>query len=436
VHPTKLSTLALCLLTPLASAGTPDAGYAATQLAAEPGVLIDPFSAGFDVFGVSRTLSNGDLITFDGLAIERRDATGALLTTYTTLGGAVFPGMIAVDAAETRAVVGESSTGDLFEVDLVGGGVTTLANVPFNYDGAFEPGGDLLVSAAVTGSGNDVVRVTPTGTVTFVANVPGFSGPVALDPAGNLFVGIIDPFFAPGSNRVLLFSAAQLTAGPLLGEPDAVLYSSGWDNAAYLAFDGASMELYLVENDFLADSEVYRVGASKASSERIAAGPLGTSMASLELAPGGGPAVFAAFQPAAGGVLRYNLTDFGLSSLDRFAVTPARPALSIASTGGAGPATVEVAGGLPDGTFVLFFGPAGSFDPAEVALTVGGLPPIFWGLDVGTHRFLPFLLPLDATGTGSFSFFDPGGLAGQVAFQALVTDPVGDVLGSSTGQIL
>jgi hypothetical protein len=48
-----------------------------------------------------------------------------------------------------------------------------------------------------------------------------------------------------------------------------------------------------------------------------------------------------------------------------------------------------------------------------------------------TAKRVPFLLPTDASGHGSFTLYNPGGLEGLFGYQFLVGDGNGTMLGSS-----
>jgi hypothetical protein len=90
-------------LTPAVHADGPGPGFGESILSFSP-----------PVFAVGVELSGGDLITFDGLVMERVDASGALVESYQVLPAFAFPSFVVVAPDESFAVVGESTNGDLF----------------------------------------------------------------------------------------------------------------------------------------------------------------------------------------------------------------------------------------------------------------------------------------------------------------------------------
>ena len=390
------------------------------------------------------TLSNGDIVTFDGMSIDRFDSSGAFQANLGSFPGFVFGGCFAIDPSESFAVLGESSNGDVFRVELDGSGMTFLANLVFNFDADFESADSVIVSAATGGfgAGNDLVRLnTTTGATTSLAKLSGPSGPLAFNAAGLMFyVTQSDSFPSPpGGSDLVFLTPAQLSSGAVLGDADFNLFVPGFDGGSSLAIDQATGAIYLAENNFSSGTNrVYQVGGTVASSTVIAEGASFFSMGNLEVDDPQGGATFQAYQPALGGAVRYNTTDF-FSTSARRQVTPARPTSSLNGPGASGIGAVDfgVDGGEPDGAFLFLYGPQGLYSPIETANVFGGIAaPIFTGLDLGTLSFLPFYLPLDGGGSGSFSFFNPGNLQGVFAFQALIADPALNTLGTSEAALL
>jgi hypothetical protein len=103
---------------------------------------------------------------------------------------------------------------------------------------------------------------------------------------------------------------------------------------------------------------------------------------------------------------------------------------------GTGIVDYEVTGALPNAAMWVFFGPSVLYDPSEPPIPLGTAPPLFWGLHLGTQKFIPFLIPTDANGTGRFSFFNTGVLNGILALQSPIADPSANLLGSATGSTL
>ena len=428
--PCAAPLLGLALLSP-AMADTPASGFSLTQL---------PYPTGT----ATATLSDGTIVASGGASIDLYDANGTLLLNLASLPMPVFVAVFEIDPTETFLLFGESSNGDLFRVALDGSGMTYLTTLPFNFDAGFEGAGSAVVSAATCGffCGNEIYRLdTTTGATTQLAAVSGPSGPVAVDAAGLVFYATQSGQFPPppGFTDVVFFTPAQLQGGAVLGDADAFLFSGGFNGGSDLEFDPASGALYLAENDFATGvNRVLQVGPSAASSTEVVVGTRGRTIGSLELAPGAGPATFQAFQPAAGGTLRYNTTDFaGFNG--RFALQPARPQAGLSGPGVAGAGSVEllVTGALPGGTLLVLFGPQSAFNPVEATYSFASVAaPVHSGLDLGSLQFVPFFLPVDGTGEGRFLFFNPGSLQGQFAFQGLVGDSSATSLGTSTSVLL
>lgn len=433
--------LAACALTlTLASAHAQDVrpGFELTDRPWTAPILVDPFGGGFDVYGVVDHLTDGRYVSFDGLAVELHDAQGGALQTLGQLATPVFPSFVAVSPDEGVAVVGESTTGQLYRVDLVQGGLTPLANLWFNFDAAFEPAGDtLVVSAALGGfgTGNELVRVElATGRITPLAHVDGPSGPVAVDAFGNLYCGRIDPSFQPGLGRVYRWLVFDLDGSRLLDEGDGFLATSGFDTVSDLAIDPRDGDLYLAENDFFGGgtNRLWRTRQLRASSTLLYEGSGGSNLSQLRFVPGPSHATFDWFQPRSGGTLYFTQNDF-FSSFTRHGLEPLRPTLTASGPGVSGPGSVqlEFQGLHPGGTLLFVLGPQSLYDPTEPPRLFQGFPPLFWGLDDATLKYFKFVMFADDAGKLSFNFFNPGDFHGQLAFQGVVGNADAYTLGTT-----
>lgn len=417
---------ALALLGP-ANAQSVEPGFTDTAL---------PFAPA--IGAVSATLSTGSTLSFDGVAFERYSIGGVLQQTYGTLPGFTFASFLKVDTSETFAIAGESSNGELFRIDLVAGTATPLTTLPFNYDAAIASTGTVYVSAAAGAPGvNQIYAVdSTTGASTFLAEVPGFSGPIAVRSNGDVLIGVTD-----GVNRILSFAAADLAAvtpGAELGESDATLLSSGWTGLSWMIADQESNEVFIADSDFVNfvdPAAIHRMRGDKGTSPVVATAAPGAFYGGLEIvSSSSNPEVFREFQPETGGLLRYQVTDF-FSFVLRSEIEPVRPTAMLSGPGVGGDGLVDytVSGAMPNAVYWLFFGPSSLAPSTEVPLVFGGdLPTFFWGIDVGSQRYLPFLLPTDASGSGTFSFVNAGGaLNGLIAFQSPIGDMFGNLLGSA-----
>lgn len=427
-------------------------GLVATCALALPGSAQTPLD-GFGVTNASHpgvsnwiTLSTGELLTFDGQNVELYDASGAFVQTVTSFAASNFTGCFAVDPTETFAIVGESSLGDVFRVDLATGTTTFLANVFFNYDADFAPDGSVYISAATGGFGfgNDLVRLDPvTGATTKVANFDGASGPLAVDGLGNIFYATASADWPtpPASSDVVIFPASALATancdvpGACLDLDDAITFAFGFDGATSLERDDATGNLYMAENNFASGlSRVWRVQAGSAANALPLVDELtGNWTGRLQLLPGSGPATFQAYQPETGPELVYNTS--GGAGVFRRSVRPDRAELALSGPGtlGAGSVDVTLTGGVPSGFALLFYGPTAGLGGAEVALPLPSPAPLISAMDLGTLKY-GRLLSVDPTGSASTSFTNPG-LLGVVSIQGVLVDMTGNQLVATTSRV-
>lgn len=412
-HALALCAGLLCLAVPAPAQDTISPGYAQTGQ--------QPIPAPFASYA---TLASGDRVVFDGNTVDLYDGANGFLMNLGTMPSFVFNSFVVVDPTESFAVIGESSNGDLFTVALDGSGMSLLANVPLNYAAAFEGAGAVMVSAADTGGGNDIVRVdVGTGNVGDVAHVPGASGPVAFTASGDLLYGTISDVFPapPGSSDVLWWSQAQITSGAMLTELDASVLHGGLDGAASLAVDPVLGSVLVAESVFGATSRILELDATGALVGTVVEST--GFLSSIELHQGGGVGHFRRYQPSDGVFMTY-------SNGVIVTVAPQRPVASFQQVGMIG--TVTITGAHPSSAFLLVWGPQSLWSPSETSYLLSFDFLFHTGLPLGSLNRLGFRIPTDASGTGTFTYFDPGGLAGNRAFQALVTDESGGFIGSST----
>jgi len=404
------------------------------QVLVEPGFELEQVLPGPDAAYV--TLSSGDLFTFDGQDFSLVTSGGQLILALGSLPASVFTGGIAVDPTETFGVVGESSNGDIFRVDLGGGGVTTIGNAFFNYDIAFDIDPDFVfISAALAGfgSGNDLVRLNAwTGASSQVAHVGGASGPLAVDAAGDLIYATQSDAWPPpfGTTRILRFDRQDILSGNTLAESDAAVLTDTLNGATSLAIEPVFGHIFLCENNGQApNNRLLQIDPDSGEViDVVAEAP--TWISNLELAYGAGSGHFRAHQPANARLL-LNDTDFGLQTSDRVTISPRRPTSTITGpVGGAGAFTLTVEGAEPNAAVLVYFGLQ-----SETRATTYDLPnfDFRWhtALALGDFRRLPLMTPTDASGTATFQYFDPGTLGGLYTFQAMILEPSAKVIGSA-----
>jgi hypothetical protein len=400
-------------------ADVPAPGY---QLASQPSPA--PFAA-------TCTLPGGDIVTFDGLSVDRWTAGGAFVGTLATLPGFTFSSFVIATPDGSAVVFGENSNGDLFIAQSDGSGYAPLVNLTFNYRAAWLPGGDLLVSAATGGfgNGNDLVRVAlnPPG-ATFIGHVAGPSGPVAVAADGALYYATQSDIFPtpPGSTDVIRWSAATVQLGNL-SAGNAQTVGAGFDGGSALAIDPVGGGVYLGDSNFgLSQYKVRLVGSNPANSP-IVVDQGANFIGNFEFVPGGGPGSFAAWQPHNGVNLKYN------AGFDQFTVRPLRAVLAVSGPGTTGPGivTFSVTGGVPNGSMFATACPLPFVNPFE---TAHQLPTFLWvtAFTLANTRRASTPVPLDANGTGTFQIFNQGNLQGLMAWQFLVGNSSGVFVASTT----
>ena len=410
-------------LAPASWADTPTPGW---QLTTQPK----------PVFGAATTtLPGGDIVTWDGLSVDRWTAAGQFVQNLATFQNFGFPSFLEVRPDGTEVVLGESSNNQIHRVPLDGSGELFVTTIVFNFDAVFEDDDDLILSAATGGfnTGNDLLRLNvDTAAETLIAHVPGPSGPIALDAVGNLYYATQDDTFpaSPGSTDVLQFTAAQLASGMVFDEMDATVVASGFDGGSSIAVDPVAQGIYLAESSLALDRyRVLQVGTSPATSTVVVDGD--EWITGLDFGNAGGSASFEAFQPADGSFLTYNTSDFSLVD-DRVTVRPKRPTMSITGPGlsGVGSITLAVDGALPNGAAFLLFSSQGALSPTEVTSTFPGFL-LHSQLVAGKIRRVPFFLPVDGSGRAEFTLQNPGNLNGKFGWQFWIATNTGAFIGSA-----
>src|SRR5262245_7150786 len=204
------------------------------QDTAAPGFALGPAPyPGGSSLAATTTLSNGDVVVFDGTSVSQFASDGTLLHELGALSTFSFPSFVLADLDEQQVFFGESSTGGIYRLFLgVASAPDLVAFLPLNYDAAQASGDALYVSAATCGfgCGNEIWRVDlATGQTSLVARLPGASGPLAFDSAHDLYYGTASAQFPPPPkpSAVYRWSAAQLAGGLVLGLDDAQFVGGG-----------------------------------------------------------------------------------------------------------------------------------------------------------------------------------------------------------------
>lgn len=245
---------------------------------------------------------------------------------------------------------------------------------------------------------------------------------MALDAVGNLYVATSDYPSPPGVVQVLRIDAANLVGPGTFGGGDATLLGAFPESGESLHIlpDGnlllATNAVGLAPGFLLGPGRIRRIDSMTGASELIVeTNSHYERIAKLELVERTYPEAFAPFQPADTAVLRFTVlgSPFGGPDFQRMEIAPARPQLSLQSSG---PGTLErtLEGGPANGFALIFAGPATLFQDPEPLFFVQGTP-LFWGLDLNTFLLADGPFPLDAQGasTGTVPAPPPGFFGGQ-----------------------
>ena len=406
---------------------------AAAQDSPAPGFAADAGIVNPMAWSTFATLGDGSRVHFDGNAVVHYGADGTFLSTLHTFSEFFFTGAIAADPDGGSVLVGESTNGDMYRVQMDGSGATFLANLAYNYDAVYESAGVALVSAATCGfgCGNDIVRInTQTGATTVVAQVSGASGPVALAANGDLYYGpASDTFPAPsGSGELWMFSASSLAGSAILTDADATLLTAGLDSVASIAVDPYFGDIVVATNTYDASFAVVADALTLIRSDGEVKGVIAEGLSSyrgnIDIVQGAGIGHFRAFQPE-GMTLTYSVAGRIES------IQPKRPTSTVTHYGGSF-YSFEVEGGQPNGAMLLTYGNSALHQGAESSYQLSFDFLLHTGLPINaTRRVGQFYLPCDSQGNASFPFWNNGNLTGTVVFQGIMTDTAGDFVGSS-----
>ncbi|MFN0007554.1 MAG: hypothetical protein ACKVXR_06555 [Planctomycetota bacterium] len=382
-------------------------------------------------FDAYATLPNSDRIVSDGTTVWREADDGTVLLVLGTFPAPVFASFVLPDPTSTFALVGESSNGEIYRVELAGGGFNFLCDLDYNFDARFEDAGHVLVSAATCGfmCGNEIHRVDlANGGTTLVAVVSGPSGPLARAANGDLYYGV-NPDWPATTGSIIRWSAAQVSSGTLLTEAAAAILASGIDPASSMELEPVFGNLFVTQPVFGNTSHVREYTPDGQLRGIVAASP--EYLSGVEFLRTTGIGSFQAFQPA-GVRLLYRATDYSANTSAVRSVRPRRPRASTSGPGLTGPGivTIQVKDALPNASISLLMGATAHYDANEATYDRGYF--LF-------HTGMPLtgIRPLgtvttDSNGDGSFQWVNRGGLQGTRVFQALIRDATGRLIGSST----
>lgn len=215
-------------------------GFAACDV-----LTFDPADGG--VGGLAFT-PDGDTIVHEGGTVRVHSAGG--VDTLTTFDPPVFGSFLAVTPDGTSVLVGESSDNNIYRLPLAGGERVRIDNIRFNYSIAIDADGNGFVSAPNADFTLNQVWLIDgdpdTLSPPIVRDLPGFSGPLAVDAQGNLYYGTATLDCVESLFR---FSRAQLQSA-IMGTSLSV------DDAETLITDAVGFAQMLYADDKLIFSEL------------------------------------------------------------------------------------------------------------------------------------------------------------------------------------
>ncbi|MGQ9589433.1 MAG: dockerin type I domain-containing protein [Planctomycetota bacterium] len=144
-------------------------------------------------------------------------------TTLATFDPPVFGSFAAVAPGGEAVVFGESTEWNIYRVPLDGSPMERIDQVRFAFDLAFGPDGRGYMSVLTNEPANEIVLLDGDATQrnpTVVANIPGYSGPLAFDAEGNLWYGTADYSGDPLRQSLHRFERAQVEAAVASGPID------------------------------------------------------------------------------------------------------------------------------------------------------------------------------------------------------------------------
>ena len=189
------------------------------------------FLGGFDV------LPNGNYVINDGYSVREITQSGAHVQTLYTYSAALYGSFVRYNGGLVYFADNDYTSSMVRTVDPVTAVVNDLTRLEWNYDIDFYANNGFIVA------GNTVYALDAGNNTTPVATAAGYSGPVALDAAGNLYYC---PSNYPFATNIYMWSSAKLQGaieGDVLGiaDADAAIAVNG---AAGLAFDSLGRLLF------------------------------------------------------------------------------------------------------------------------------------------------------------------------------------------------
>ncbi len=384
------------------------------------------------------SLTDGRYVTFDGATVDLWDSAGTHQLSLGSFPSPVFASFIAVHPDQTTAILGESTHGEIYSIDLNGGGMLLLAQATFNYAVCYDPDGSRAwISAALGGwgAGNDLLELDlATGLLTPRAHVVGPSGPLATDRAGNLYYGTqYDGWpVPPDTQNLIRFEASDLQGPGLLTELDATVLISRLDGTSGIVVDEPGGSMFVVESDPSGGAEniLRRYDLAGNLQDDVLAATAWLN--ALELVPSASPSILAPYQPL-GAELRLGSTDFNFGVSERLILESKRCGISFSGPSGpaTGPALVTVSDVPQGGSASIMLTRTAFLTSREYQVDLGWGVPAF--LMTQPALILRRTIPLAAGTSGEvqLSYTQPDFMFGVVGYQAVIHDAQGVPVGTS-----
>lgn len=368
-------------------------------------------------------LPDGNLAVFDGTSIvELSPVDGSYIATLHTPRSPVFGAFIRVSTDGASLYFGESSSGQIWQIDLATLNFGVVARASFPYDLAYDLQGNAFISYATGLSGGSHIALVDftTGVIDDVVDSPYQSGPIVFDSKGDLFTVATDTSVwppPPGSATLYQFAAADI-AGAI--GPTVLTTANGtdlgkFDGGSYLALDEAE-DLLLTDPN---SGKLLQITPATGRQVEIATADPGSYLGYVEFLPGRRRA-FEPWQPQDAGTLLVAETDFFSTNL-LASINARRPQLATnpASPVPVGSFTFDVTEAVGSGFGFLLVAPAGSAS-SETALRNRGWPaPLYFGLDLSAG-LLVLPLTFDASGAVSLRGVNPGLGSATIGLQLFV----------------
>ena len=373
------------------------------------------------------------------LVIRNSTSTRKLLT----FSKSVF-GSFTIRVAKDALLFGESSNGGIWLVPTGTGTPKLLNTLKFNYSATLYDDKWAIVSAKTGGfaaKNNDVVAINlATGALDPIAIMPGASGPVVMDPFGNLYyANSIASFPSPrGKVNIYRFGAAKVAGAfgtTTLGATDAATVFTGLDAAGSIAIDD-DHDIFITDwmNSTIVEISDVQT-ASPQQREFASYSHANVTAASLQFVPGDhrgfGVQEFEAFQPTGGGTMWILENAFaGVSQLRL--VASRRPTTSIDTTNPVPVGRmfrVKITNGAAGSQAFVALGLG--IPNREVAVRLALEQTIFWA-DVLLSPIFLSQVSFDGHGAAQLPLYNPGFTAPlQLTVQAFFSDRAGIDIGSS-----